>query len=83
MFEATGTRYLRTSAAAIAFALISGTAPAQPAWKPEKPVELIALNAPGGGGDRILRIMSSIMQERRHLAVPANVVNKPGGGVPA
>ena len=80
MFEATGTRYLRTSAAAIAFALISGTAPAQPAWKPEKPVELIALNAPGGGGDRILRIMSSIMQERRHLDVPANVVNKPGGG---
>lgn len=80
MFEATGTRYLRTSAAAIAFALISGTAPAQPAWKPEKPVELIALNAPGGGGDRILRIMSSIMQERRYLDVPANVVNKPGGG---
>ena len=80
MFEATGTRYLRTSAAAIAFALISGSAPAQPAWKPEKPVELIALNAPGGGGDRILRIMSSIMQERRHLDVPANVVNKPGGG---
>ena len=80
MFEATGTRYLRTSAAAIAFALISGTAPAPPAGKPDKPVELIALNAPGGGGDRILRIMSSIMQERRHLDVPANVVNKPGGG---
>ena len=80
MFESTGTRYHRTSSAAIAFALISGTAPAQPAWKPEKPVELIALNAPGGGGDRILRIMSSIMQERRHLDVPANVVNKPGGG---
>ena len=33
-----------------------GGAQAQPAWKPEKPVELIAMNAPGGGPDRILRI---------------------------
>ncbi|HZN26192.1 MAG TPA: tripartite tricarboxylate transporter substrate binding protein [Burkholderiales bacterium] len=49
-------------------------------WKPEKPVELIATNAPGGGSDRILRIMSNVLQERKHLTVPANVVNKPGAG---
>ena len=60
--------------------VVAGAARAQPAWKPEKAVELVALNAPGGGGDRILRIMASIMQERRQLEVPANVVNKPGGG---
>ena len=67
-------------AMAIAIALCAAPLQAQPTWKPDKAVELIALNAPGGGGDRILRIMASIMQERRHLDVPVNVVNKPGGG---
>lgn len=80
MIAAAGGTSASVRAVGIAFALVAATAHAQPAWKPEKAVELIALNAPGGGGDRILRIMSSIMQERRQLDVPANVVNKPGGG---
>ena len=80
MIAAAGGTSASVRAVGIAFALVAVTAHAQPAWKPEKAVELIALNAPGGGGDRILRIMSSIMQERRQLDVPANVVNKPGGG---
>lgn len=50
------------------------------AWKPEKALELIAINAPGGGSDRILRIMANVMQERRFVEVPVLVVNKPGGG---
>ncbi|OGA45338.1 MAG: hypothetical protein A3F74_05280 [Betaproteobacteria bacterium RIFCSPLOWO2_12_FULL_62_58] len=50
------------------------------AWKPDKAVELIAANAPGGGGDRILRIMAKVLQEQRQLEVPITVVNKPGGG---
>ena len=49
-------------------------------WKPDRPVELIATNAPGGGSDRILRIMTKILQERRYVPVPVSVVNKPGGG---
>lgn len=77
-----GSGAYRFHAAALAIALVTavGAAQAQPAWKPDRAVELIALNAPGGGGDRILRIMAAIMQERRHLEVPVNVVNKPGGG---
>ena len=67
-------------AAFVAVALGAAPVHAQPAWKPDKAVELIAMNAPGGGSDRVLRIMASIMQERRHLEVPVNVVNKPGGG---
>ncbi|MGQ0523697.1 MAG: tripartite tricarboxylate transporter substrate binding protein [Betaproteobacteria bacterium] len=66
--------------AVLLLVLGSSAAYAQPAWKPERAVELIAMNAPGGGSDRTLRIMASIMQERRHLEVPVNVVNKPGGG---
>ena len=50
------------------------------AWKPDKPVEIIATNAPGGGADRIIRIMLNVMQERRDFTVPVSIVNKPGGG---
>jgi len=49
-------------------------------WKPEKAVEIIALNAPGGGADRVARIMTGLLLERRQIEVPMTVVNKPGGG---
>lgn len=50
------------------------------AWKPDKPVEIIATNAPGGGADRIIRIMLNVMQERKDFTVPVSINNKPGGG---
>jgi len=65
---------------ALALALAAGGAHAQSAWKPDRPVELIATNAPGGGSDRILRIMTKILQERRYVPTPVAVVNRPGGG---
>jgi putative tricarboxylic transport membrane protein len=69
------------TAVTAALALVTTTATfAAATWKPEKPVELIATNAPGGGSDRILRIMSNVLQERKQLSIPANVVNKPGAG---
>jgi len=49
-------------------------------WKPENAVELIATNAPGGGSDRILRLMQKVIQDQPGMTVPVNVVNKPGGG---
>lgn len=49
-------------------------------FKPDKPIELIATNAPGGGSDRTLRIMAKVMQQRRDFTVPVNIINKPGGG---
>ena len=56
----------------LAAALISSAhAAAPPAWKPEKPIELIAINAPGGGSDRILRIMAKVLQEGRLTETPA------------
>lgn len=63
---------------ALAAATVHAAAPA--VWKPEKPVELIAINAPGGGSDRILRIMAKVLQEGRLIETPIVVVNKPGGG---
>jgi putative tricarboxylic transport membrane protein len=53
---------------------------ADPAWKPVKPIELVAINASGGGSDRILRLMVKVFQEQRAMEVPVNVINKPGGG---
>ncbi|HTE15587.1 MAG TPA: tripartite tricarboxylate transporter substrate binding protein, partial [Burkholderiales bacterium] len=53
---------------------------AEPAWRPTKAVELVAINAPGGGSDRILRLMVKVFQEQKAMEVPVNPVNKPGGG---
>jgi putative tricarboxylic transport membrane protein len=55
-------------------------AAAEPGWKPDKTIEIIATNAPGGGSDRIIRIMTKVMQQRRDLTVPIAIINKPGGG---
>ncbi|MGH8699885.1 MAG: tripartite tricarboxylate transporter substrate binding protein [Burkholderiales bacterium] len=74
------TSHAVTALIALAVALAAAGARAQSAWKPERPVELIATNAPGGGSDRILRIMIKILQERRYVPTPVAVVNKPGGG---
>ena len=65
------------AAGALALTAVSGAA-AQ--WKPTKPVELVATNAPGGGSDRIGRIMIKIIQERKLVPAAVNLVNKPGGG---
>jgi len=56
-------------------------APAQPAsWKPTRPVEIVVGVSPGGGIDRMARVIQKIVQEDRLVQVPVNVVNKPGGG---
>lgn len=73
---------VRSSAFAALVALTVGAIPTATAqeWKPEKPVEIIATNAPGGGSDRIGRMMIKIMQERKLVPTAVNLVNKPGGG---
>jgi putative tricarboxylic transport membrane protein len=70
---------------ALAACVVSGAPPAiddaaaaAPEWKPDKPIELIATNAPGGGSDRILRIFVKILGN--FVPTPVSVVNKPGGG---
>ena len=73
-------RSKRRAIAAAVLLLVTSAGHAATTWKPDKPVELIATNAPGGGSDRILRIMSNVLQERKQLSTAANVVNKPGAG---
>src|SRR5262245_27300904 len=60
-------------------AVAGGTAIAQD-WKPDRPIEIVATNAPGGGSDRIGRILIKIIQDNRYVPTPINLVNRPGGG---
>ena len=54
---------------------------AQPAWKPEKNVEIVVPSAPGGSNDKTARTVERIIQDKRLLAgTTLTVVNKPGGG---
>ena len=61
--------------------LIAAPAAAQSsAWVPSKPVELLVGVSPGGGIDRTARTIQKIIQDKRLVEAPVNVVNKPGGG---
>src|SRR5450759_5246963 len=68
----------------LALLLVSATAvmcayAAAPGWKPEKPVEFIVPDSPGGGQDRTVRIMQKLLQDNGLVTTPINIVNKPGG----
>ena len=58
----------------------AAAAHAQPAWKPEKSVEIIIGTSPGGPQDRLGRTLQKVLQESRLVEVPVSVENKPGGG---
>ncbi len=52
---------------------------AQPAWRPEKQVEIILPTAPGGGNDVVARLIAKMLQEQKTVTTPVLVVNKAGG----
>lgn len=49
-------------------------------WAPDKRVEIVVPNAPGGGNDRIARLVQHIAQEKRFVIPVMTVTNKPGAG---
>src|SRR5882762_5829674 len=76
-----GQRLIRrfTVAFAACGALLAATCAAQPAWKPDRTVEIVVGSAAGGGNDKTGRTMLRIWQENKWLENAA-VVNKVGGG---
>ena len=50
-------------------------------WTPVKRVEVIVPNAPGGGNDRLVRLVLKIAQEQKLIEPVVNVIHKPGAGV--
>lgn len=53
---------------------------ASPQWQPADSVEFVVGAGPGGGNDNIARKIQKILQDKKLVVSPINVVNKPGGG---
>ena len=49
-------------------------------WRPERPLEIVAGTAPGGGLDRTARALVEALGAARSLDVPVSVKNVPGDG---
>lgn len=49
------------------------------AWEPNKPVEFVVMAGKGGGADKAVRLMQSIIAADKMAPVPFTPVNKPGG----
>ena len=60
--------------------LACANAQAQPAWKPDRPVEIIVTCQPGCGPDIAARTLQKIWQDHKIVQTPPVVVNKAGGG---
>jgi len=65
--------------AAAALSAFAGTTAAQ-VWTPQKNVEIVVANSPGGSNDRTARQVEGFLTRHRLLSTPVSVVNKPGGG---
>ncbi|MEL6746608.1 MAG: tripartite tricarboxylate transporter substrate binding protein [Pseudomonadota bacterium] len=60
-----------------ALALTAGAAAAE--WQPRKPIEFVVMAGKGGGADKAVRLMQSIIAKNKLSKVPVTPVNKPGG----
>jgi len=49
------------------------------AWEPKKPVEFIIMAGKGGGADKAVRFLQSIIAKNKLSSKPFTPVNKPGG----
>ena len=72
-------RDLLNVAAVCAVAMLAGWTQAAD-WKPSRPIEIISGVAAGGSLDLAARAAQRIFQEKRGIAQPITVVNRPGSG---
>src|SRR5688572_23277208 len=63
-----------------ALLMSSAVVQAQADRKPQKNVEIVVPSAPGGSNDKTARTVERIISDKRLLATPLTVVNKPAGG---
>ena len=69
----------RAVIAAVMATLACGAAGAAD-WKPERPLEIVAMSGPGGANDVIARTLQRVIQQRKLVAAPLTVVSKVGAG---
>ena len=66
------------TAALCATASLPNTASAAD-WQPRKPVEFVIMAGPGGGADKMARLLQSVIEKNDLASKPFIPVNKPGG----
>ena len=68
-------------AALVALAAFATTATIAHAegWVPRKPVDFVIMAGPGGGADKMARLMQTVIQKHKFSPKPFIPVNKPGG----
>ena len=49
------------------------------AFEPKKPIEFVVMAGKGGGADKAVRLMQSIIAKNKFSAQPVTPINKPGG----
>jgi len=64
----------------VVLALVATQSASQPAWKPERNVEIVVGSAPGGSNDKTARQVEKILTGKKLVPSSLTVVNKPGGG---
>lgn len=65
---------------AVLAAMAPMPANSQTAWKPERAVEIIVGAGAGAAADATARNLQRIVQERKLVPAPLNVINRPGAG---
>lgn len=63
----------------IAAAAVFATNAVAAGWQPKKPVEFVIMAGPGGGADKMARLMQTIIEKHNFSPKPFIPVNKPGG----
>jgi putative tricarboxylic transport membrane protein len=71
--------HLKVAAAVLALAAPAASLPAA-GWNPDQAVEIVVGTSAGSGSDTTGRWIQRWIRERKLVEVPANVLNKPGGG---
>ncbi len=61
-----------------AMVIMAGATAANAEWKPAEPIEFVVMAGKGGGADKAVRLMQSIIAKEK-LGPVVNPVNKPGG----
>lgn len=70
------------TASALAVGTLATVAMSQAAlaeFKPQKPIEFVVMAGKGGGADKAVRFIQSIIAKNKLAPVPVTPVNKPGG----
>lgn len=67
------------SMVAFAFTFVLASNLVHAAWQPKKPIEFVVMAGKGGGADKAVRLMQSIIAKNKMAPVPVTPVNKPGG----